>query len=157
MKTDEKITVTLGEHTFTYAGRRSYLRCQYVCGGFTGIHPSGKWSTWSPGRFTIPEDDEAMPSLLMASLEAYHKRPEGPGGHYHSLMEKKLYSTCANCQLICVPDKEERRRRYKLLTNGGVVVQNQDGTTEAVTPEEARKRLDGMSEEVRSIYEGKVI
>ena len=73
MKTDEKITVTMGGHTFFYAGRRSYLRCQYVCGGFTGIHPSGKWSTWSPGRFAIPEDDESMPSLLLSSIEAYHK------------------------------------------------------------------------------------
>ena len=92
--------------------------------------------------------------MIKASIKAYNKRPEGPGGHYHSLMEKKLYSTCANCQLVCVPSKEERKRRYKLLTEGGVVVQNPDGSLEAVTPEEARRRLDAMPAEVRAIYEG---
>lgn len=151
---DQKITVTLGENEYSYSARRSYLRCNYVCGGFTGMHPSGKWSTWSPGRFKIPDNDEEMPALLRNSIAAYNKRPEGPGGHYHSLMQNKLYSTCANCQLICVPDKRERNRRYKLLREGGVVVQKPDGTLEAVPPEQARHRLDGMPPEVRALYEG---
>ena len=95
-----------------------------------------------------------MPSVLLASIDAYNRRPEGPGGHYHSLMESKLYNTCANCQLICVPDKQERKRRYKLLTRSGVVVQKPDGTLEAVTPDEARERLSRMPDEVRALYEG---
>jgi len=151
---DQKITVSLGGKEFSYSDRRSYLRCQYVCGGFTGIHPSGKWSTWSPGRFAIPENDEEIPAIFLTSIKAYNNRPEGPGGHYHSLMLTKLYSTCANCQLICVPEKEERNRRYKMLMNGGVVIQNPDGTVKAVTTDEARQHLDEMPAEVRSLYEG---
>jgi len=151
---DQKITVHMGGNEFSYSDRRSYLRCQYVCGGFTGIHPSGKWSTWSPGRFEIPDNDEEMPAFLLSSIKAYNNRPEGPGGHYHSLMQSKLYSTCANCQLICVPDKEERKRRYKMLLKGGVVIQDPDGAVKAVTPDDARQHMDSMSADVRSLYEG---
>ena len=41
----------------------SIARCQMACGGITGLHPSGKWSTWSPGRFIIPETDEELSQL----------------------------------------------------------------------------------------------
>jgi hypothetical protein len=37
-----------------------------------------------------------------------------------------------------------------------VIVQNEDGTLEAVTPEEARKRLDAMAPERRALYEGEI-
>jgi epoxyqueuosine reductase len=152
---DQKITVKLGGKEYSYADRRSYLRCQYVCGGFTGIHPKGKWSTWSPGRFEIPENDEDMLPFLLSSVKPYNDRPEGPGGHYHSLMQSKLYSTCANCQLICVADKEERKRRYKLLLKGGVVVQDRDGSVKAVSPDDAKQHLESMAPDVRALYEGK--
>ena len=69
-------------------------------------------------------------------------------------MQSKLYNTCANCQLICVPEKEERTRRYKSLLKGGVVVQDPDGSVKAVAPDEARQHLDKMPAEVRSLYEG---
>ena len=153
MKPKEKIDITLGGRTFSYADRRSYLRCQYVCGGFTGLHPSGKWSTWSPGRFTIPDEDNDMMPLFLNSINAYNTRPEGLGGHYHSLMESKLYSTCANCQLICVPDKEERERRYKLLIENGVVVQHPDGSLEAMSSDDATAFLAAMAPETRALYE----
>ncbi|MEE8400061.1 MAG: hypothetical protein V3S89_13705 [Desulfobacterales bacterium] len=153
MKPEEKINVTLGGRTFSYADRRSYLRCQYVCGGFTGLHPDGKWSTWSPGRFAIPDDDNDMMPLFLNSINAYNSRPDTPGGHYHSLMASKLYSTCANCQLICVPDKEERKRRYKLLTQNGVVVQHPDGSIEAMSSDDATQFLDKMPPDTRALYE----
>ena len=69
-------------------------------------------------------------------------------------MENKLYTTCANCQLICVADKEERKRRYKLLRKGGVVIQDPDGSVRAVTPEEANEHMDNMPEEKKWLYEG---
>ncbi|MFH1138172.1 MAG: epoxyqueuosine reductase [Pseudomonadota bacterium] len=150
----DKTEVNLGGRTFSYSKRRSYLRCQYVCGGYAGLHASGKWSTWSPGRFPIPEDDEAFLPLLLAGVDKYAKRPEGRGGRYHSLMDEKLYTTCGNCQIVCHPDKQERQRRYKLLTEGGVVVQNPDGSLEALPPEEAGRRLAAMTDDRRSLYEG---
>jgi hypothetical protein len=55
--------------------------------------------------------------------------------------------------LVCVPDKEERERRHEMITNAGVVVQNRDGSLEAVSPGEAERRLAAMSPEVRALYE----
>jgi epoxyqueuosine reductase len=146
--------VRLGVSTFSYSARRTYLRCQYVCGGYTGLHGSVKWSSWSPARFPIPEEDDKFLRLLIAAGAAYGQRPEGPGGRYHSLMNSKLYTTCGNCQVVCVPDKEERKRRYKLLAEGGVVIQHPDGTLEAVTPEQAEKHLASMDQECRAMYAG---
>jgi len=154
MNPKEKTEVNLGGRTFSYSARRTYARCQYVCGGHTGLHSSGKWSTWSPGRFPVPEEDEPYLNLLIASSVPYGLRPEGQGGRYHSMMNYKLYTTCGNCQIVCVPDKDERKRRFKLLAEGGVIVQNEDGTLEAVSPEEAENRLSAMESERRALYAG---
>jgi epoxyqueuosine reductase QueG len=156
MHSEEKTEVTLGGATFSYSKRRSYLRCQYVCGGYTGLHPSGKWSTWSPGRFPVPEDDAEFLPLLLAGVEKYAARPESRGGRYHSLMDNKLYTTCGNCQIVCHPDRNERQRRYRLLTEGGVVIQNPDGSLEAFGPEEAMQRLAVMEPQRRAIYDGAI-
>ncbi|MBW1788107.1 MAG: epoxyqueuosine reductase [Deltaproteobacteria bacterium] len=154
MDPKETTEVSLGDRTFSYAARRTYMRCQYVCGGYTGLHQSGKWSTWSPGRFPIPDEDEAFMPLLMASSTLYGRRPEGKGGRYHSMMDVKLYTTCGNCQIVCVPDKEERKRRYKLLAEGGVIVENADGTLEALAPQKVEKRLSAMPADKRALYDG---
>jgi hypothetical protein len=66
---------------------------------------------------------------------------------------RKLNFTCGNCQLICHPDREERKRRCKLLIKSGVVVQHADGSLEAVSPEIAEKHLAEMSPEQRACYE----
>ncbi|MDR9459540.1 MAG: epoxyqueuosine reductase [Dehalococcoidia bacterium] len=154
MHPKEKTQVELGGVVFDYSKRRSYLRCEYVCGGFTGLHSSGKWSTWSPGRFPIPDDDGDFGPALVAALDAYGKRPDLGGGYYHSLMRGKLWQTCGNCQLVCHPDKDERKRRYKMLSGSGVVVQQPDGTLEAMSPENAISFLSGMDLENRALYEG---
>jgi len=149
----EMARVTLGDRTFSYAKRRSYNRCEYVCGGFTGLHPSGKWSTWSPGRFPIPaEDNEFMPAMIKA-IRASSRWPAEEGGLYHVVMKDKLYLTCGNCQLICHPDRKERKRRYKMLTDSGVVVKNPDGSLEALPPAAARRRISSLSPETHALYE----
>lgn len=153
MDKDRKTTVTLGGVSFEHAARRSYLRCEYVCGGFTGLHPSGKWSTWSPGRFPIPEEDEAFLPALVTALGNYAKWPDMGGGYYHVLSPARMFLTCGNCQLVCHPDREERKRRYQLLAGGGVVVQNEDGSLEALPPEEARQRMEALPPERRALYE----
>ncbi len=153
MDKEGKNNVSLGGVDFEYSRRKSYLRCEYVCGGFTGLHPSGKWSTWSPGRFPVPERDEAFLPVLMESIARYAQWPDMGGGYYHVLSPHKMYLTCGNCQLVCHPDKEERKRRYKLLTEGGVVVQKEDGSLEAVSPEQARQRMEGLPKERRALYE----
>jgi epoxyqueuosine reductase len=152
MHPKQETCVTLGGLEFTYSKRRAYIRCEYVCGGFAGLHSSGKWSTWTPARFRIPEKDEEFLEVFRPAAKAYWQRPECEGGFYHPLMKKKLRQTCGSCQIVCSPDKEERKRRYEMLVNSGVVVQNPDGSLEAVSPGEAKERLAGMSPELRVLY-----
>ncbi|MGZ3537811.1 MAG: epoxyqueuosine reductase, partial [Thermodesulfobacteriota bacterium] len=57
------------------------------------------------------------------------------------------------CQLVCHPDKEIRKRRYKMVVESGVVVQRPDGSREKVSPEEAKKRIAKMDPETRALYE----
>ncbi|MBW1784150.1 MAG: hypothetical protein JRL30_25845 [Deltaproteobacteria bacterium] len=154
MSPDEMTTVILGGHEFSYSMRRHHNRCDYVCGGFTGLHQSGKWSTWSPGRFSIPDKDEDFLPALMETAPLYRKRPMDTGGFFHFLMPgNRINFTCNNCSLVCHPDKETRRRRYQMLIQSGVVVQNADGSLEAVFPEEAKRRLEVMPPEKRGLYE----
>jgi epoxyqueuosine reductase QueG len=155
MDEKERTTVSIGSMEFSYSMRRSYQRCDLVCGGFAGLSRNRKWSTWSPGRFELPDADEDFEPALIEAIVASAPRPEIPGGFYHPAMPgvRKLNVTCANCQLICHPERAERKRRYRLLTRGGVVVQNPDGSLEAVKPDEAKERLAAMSSDQRAMYE----
>jgi epoxyqueuosine reductase QueG len=155
MDRKKKTTVTMGGREFSYSERRSYHRCDLVCGGFTGLAKNGKWSTWSPGRFEVPESDEEFAPALGDAIRASAPRPEIEGGFHHPAMPggRKLNMTCGNCQLLCHPDREERKRRYKLLIKSGVVVQSEDGSLEAVPREIAEKHLREMSAEKRAMYE----
>jgi epoxyqueuosine reductase QueG len=152
MDPKEETRVTLGGMEFTYSKRRNYLRCELVCGGPTGLPPSGKWSTWSPGRFPIPEDDGAFREIMIKGMRAYNRRPPLEGGYPHILMRSKLYLTCGNCQLLCRPDPAERKELYKLLTTSGCVIQHPDGTLERVSAEEAETHVKGLGEAERVLY-----
>lgn len=154
MSSDEKTTVTLGGVEFAYSKRRQHVRCDYVCGGFTGLHRSGKWSTWSPGRFPIPERDHEFKAALAKASSVYSRRPKPRGGFFHFMMPgNKLEYTCGHCQLVCHPDKAVRVRRHKMLTESGVVVQNPNGSREAVSTDVAIQRIAAMSPEIRALHE----
>jgi epoxyqueuosine reductase QueG len=153
MDPKEEARITIGGREFTYSRRRNYLRCQYVCGGFTGLHSSGLWSTWSPGRFAIPEKDDEFRAAMAKGLKAYARRPGLEGGFYHPLMRNRLYITCGNCQLVCHPDKNERKKRFDLLKTGGVIVQAEDGSLTAISNEKAEAHLRAMGTERRALYE----
>jgi epoxyqueuosine reductase QueG len=152
----ELVTITMDGHEHQYAEKKGNLPCAFVCGGFSGLDSSGEWSTWSPGRFPLPTTDEEVVRVAKFHLDAFNKRPDQPGGRYHTFSNRKIYYVCSNCQMVCHPDKEERKRRIKLVKESGVILQNEDGTLDAVTPEEARKRLDAMDPERRAMYEGPV-
>ena len=150
----EKVHVTLGGIEFQYSKRGKYVRCAYVCGGYTGLHPSGKWSTWSPGRFAIPEDGKELGAVFLKAVRLYNQWPRVGGGTYNVAAGRhRVWLTCGNCQLVCTPDPEERKRRHRLLVNSGVVVQNPDGALESVSPDVAKKRLASMNPELRALYE----
>ena len=59
-------------------------------------------------------------------------RPTIEGGFHHPAMPhgRKINMTCGNCQLICHPDRDERKRRYKLLSAAGY--RNISGFNDAV-------------------------
>jgi epoxyqueuosine reductase len=154
MDPKEEEHVTLGAKEYTYSKRRTYHRCDFVCGGFTGLHPSGTWSTWSPGRFLIPDSEEQFYPALASAIQASSKRPPIEGGYRHPMLpDRRIALTCGNCHLVCVADKEQRKNRYKALREGGCVVQNPDGTLEVVSAEEATERLAAMDPERRMMYE----
>jgi epoxyqueuosine reductase len=154
----ERTKVTMGGVGFSYGQRRNYDRCGYVCAGYSGLHPSGRWSTWSPGRFPVPKNDEDLPAVWPAARQAWIDRPKLDG---HTLQQPLLYDvarkdvqlTCGGCMLVCSPDPAERKRRREMLQNSGVVVQRPDGTAEAVSPEEARARIAAMDPATRALYE----
>jgi len=154
MNPDEKIVVRMGDVDFSYSARRHHSRCDYVCGGFTGLHKSGRWSTWSPARFPIPDRDEDFLPALMNAADSYKRRPREEGGFFHFLMPgNRISLTCGHCTLVCHPDKAVRKRRHKMLIRSGVVIQRPDGSCEAVSPAEAEKRLQELPPEQRALYE----
>jgi epoxyqueuosine reductase QueG len=151
---EERVSVSMGGIDLSHSKKHNHSRCDYVCGGFTGLHKSGKWSTWSPGRFPIPDKDEDFYHALVDTVGPYLKRPKSKLAVFNVIMPgDKVELTCGNCQLICHPDKEVRKQRYRLLVESGVVVQNPDGTLEAVSPEEAKKRIAAMDPDTRALYE----
>lgn len=152
MDPGEKTTVSLGGEAVAYARRRHYARCDCVCSGYTGLHGSGRWSTWSPGRFAVPEDEDALLAAYGRMQKAHARWPEAPGGRYFYFLDEKLRVSCANCQLVCCPDKAERKARHRMLTQSGVVIQGADGSLAAVSPKAAEKRLAALPPERRALY-----
>jgi epoxyqueuosine reductase len=154
MSPDESSKISLGGHEFSYAKKKTYYRCNYVCGGYAGLNPAGKWSTWSPSRYPIPEKDDEFQQAYNNAADAYIRRPMNDHLYYNSVKPGfKTEYTCSFCQLVCHPDPEVRKHRYRMIIDSGVIVQNEDGTREAVTPGEAKKRLSRMSPDQRSMYE----
>ncbi|MCL2149129.1 MAG: hypothetical protein FWH47_07370 [Methanomassiliicoccaceae archaeon] len=150
-----------GERTVTIGGRevragncRPAARCAYPCGGITGLDRSGEWSTWSPGRFPLPEEDEEYRTISKRYVERYLQRRRVGPVSYNPLLAGtyEMQYTCSNCQFVCHPDKAVRKRRHALLVGGGVVVEDEGGGKRAVSPEEAEELLSGMPEERRRLF-----
>ena len=149
----EQVNITLGDKEFSYGKRRSHSRCFLVCGGLTGLNVSGKWSTWSPARFDIPEKDEDFQSAAPVATQAYLNRPKFEGGFFICLISgSRMEYTCSNCHFVCHPDPEVRKARYQMLIDGGVVIEELDGTRRAVSPEEAKAYIEAMLPERKKLY-----
>ena len=151
---DDTMNISIGGLSFSFARRQDIIRCVYVCGGYTGLHPSGRWSTWSPGRFLIPEDTDKIREMMKTAVPAFFKRGIPTQGIPNPKLPGEIIQyTCGNCQLICHPDKEIRKNRYRLLTSSGVIIEDTDGKRHAVSPEKATEFMSQMSPERRSLYE----
>jgi len=149
-------SVTLGGVKFTFGARKDYMLCEFVCGGFTGLHRSGKWSTWSPGRYLIPEDREELEKQFFRAVENYSKWPERkdtPGGYTNPALEgMKLRLTCGGCQIVCWGNKEETRENYRLRTKSGCAVQKEDGDVVFLPADEAERVFEAMDPVHRKLY-----
>ena len=153
----EKEVITMGGDEFSYSKRHNKYRCQLVCGGFSGVHRSKKWSTWSPGRFEIPEgdDENALIKVLATAAFGYMRWPEREpaGGFFHPLLkDKKLRLTCGMCQKICWGNDEETKKNYELLISSGCVVQKPDGDILVLPPDEAQKVFDEFPRKHKKLY-----
>lgn len=84
---------------------------------------------------------------------AYAQWPVARGGRYFFYTDDKRRVSCANCQLVCCPDKEERNAHHRTLTESGVVLQKTSGELEAVLPDRACRVLGAMPPSRRSLYE----
>ena len=159
---DEKVEVTLGGHTFSYSKRINKLRCVLTCGGFNGLHKSGKFSTFSPGRYDYPENPMEVTRALTAAMAGQRKRPlikdsskgyipasfsGGKGASSLPTEETKndvVQLSCGNCQIICWGDPKETAKNYKILVNSGCVIQREDGTLEVFPPDKAKEEFEKM-------------
>ena len=154
---DKETSVTLGGVSFTFSERVSYMRCQFVCGGFTGLQKSGKWSTWSPRRYSIPDDEEELARVFIRAVANYTNWPErtdGSGGYVNmALSEASLRLTCGNCQLVCWGDREKTREHYRLLTRSGCVIQRENGDIDVLPCDEAACAFEKMTPAHKSLYE----
>jgi len=151
---EKERSVTIGGVNFSHAERKSYLRCEFVCGGMTGLHQSGKWSTWSPGRYRLPEEEGELFKELARAAENYQKWPTfGTKGYQSPLLKgANLHMTCGNCQIVCWADKEDRKTNQRLLTKSGCVLQQPDGRLVALPAKEAAKAFAEMEPEQRGLY-----
>ena len=147
------MSLTLGGVTFTHAARKTYLLCQMCCGGFTGLHSSGRWSSWSPGRFSVPEGEKALLSELLRAMSQYQKWPRVSAGYQNPAFEgANLNMTCGNCQIVCWGDKKERAQNVKLLHTSGCIVQEPDGSLHVLPAGKAREAFECMDPEHRGLY-----
>jgi len=156
---DEEVNFTLGGHEYSHAKRNEFVRCQFVCGGFTGLHPSKKWSTWSFGRFPIPKTNTEIHKMWGKALRRYPTWPKrelsaGFGGVEHELLPgyNNIRLTCGMCQIICWENAKDTAENYKLLTHSGCVIQNEDGSFEVLPSEEAEKYFQSLPKKHRNKY-----
>jgi len=159
----EEYHVKLGEKTFTYSKRNDVLRCEIVCGGYSGLDKTKKWSTWSPARYEFPKNNlETINTLAKAFRFKPNFLVEGEDGGFkkknylkdpdiaHFMKEnpmvwklvKSIKISCGNCQLVCRGNHEETLQNYDLLKNSGVVIRQKNGRTKILHPD----KMDNANE-----------
>ena len=157
---DKEVKFTLGGIEYTHSARNGYVRCQYVCGGFTGLHHSGKFSTYSPGRFPIPDTNQEIYKRMGQALRRYQtwpKRTDVKSKYKDGYVNEAapgvdIRLTCGLCQNICWGNPKDTAENYKILTNSGCIIQNPDGSIVILPPEEAEKHFKALPDKHRKKY-----
>ncbi|MFX0082437.1 MAG: epoxyqueuosine reductase [Candidatus Hodarchaeota archaeon] len=154
---DEETSVTIGGETFTYSKRRPIMRCAVTCGGANGLHKSGKFSTWSPGRYEYPKNQIELGRLCQIAMTSQRKRQpykDSSMGYQAASFNGKYNTqlTCGNCNYICAGNAKETALRYKTLVNSGCVIQREDGSLEVYPPEKAKEVFESMPIRHQKLY-----
>jgi len=150
---DKEMSITLGGVTFSHSARKHLTLCLICCGGYTGLHKSKKWSTWSPGRLTLADNASDLRKQYEGAKDLYAQRPPMPGGYEGPDFRKgESYLTCGNCQLVCWGDDKENAKNIKMLHDSGCIFQRPDGSLEALPPDEAEREFMKLSPEQRALY-----
>lgn len=154
MSTTENDVVQLGERTHTYAKRMNPLRCGTHMGGIAGKAYNDRFSSWGPTQKKLPENDDELFVAVMELTDDQTKRPQVPGGFVFPAQDSgRMNIMCSACNLVCHPEREVRGKRVKMWTQGGLVVQHEDGTLEAMPREEAEAFVAAMPAERRALYD----
>ena len=153
----EKTTVRIGGKTFSYSKRLNKMRCFLTCGGSNGLHLSGKFSTWSPGRYDYPETDQEVSRLMSLAITSQRKRPpikDCSSGYQPASFDGMgtIQLTCGNCQFVCAGNPKETAQRYKILVNSGCVIQKEDGTLEVFPTDKAKEIFNSMPIKSQRLY-----
>jgi epoxyqueuosine reductase QueG len=146
---DDATTVKIGGETFVYSKRGPMQRCAIVCGGGNGLHKSGKFSTWSPGRYEYPENERELSRVSQIAMTSQRKRlpyNDSSAGYQPIIHEKSASQqlTCGNCNYVCAGNAKDTALRYKTLVNSGCVIQREDGKLEVYPSEKAKEVLESM-------------
>ena len=153
----EKTYVNIGGYIFSYSKRLNKMRCFLTCGGSNGLHLSGKFSTWSPGRYDYPENDIEVARLMSLAMTSQRKRPlikDCSSGYQPASFGGMgtIQLTCGNCQFVCAGNPKETAQRYKLLVNSGCVIQHEDGKLEVFPTDKAKEVFESMPLKHQRLY-----
>ena len=131
---DESQTVKIGELEEEIGKKHSLAKCILSCGGLTGQSKFKKWSTWSPWRTDIPDDDEAAEKVIQQTFinhilsggkkakNILRLTTDTQLGFRKDIKPVDSFEvTCGVCQLICWETEEDRRENARLLHSSGIV------------------------------------
>lgn len=149
----EEMSISIGGVTFAHSARVNYTLCALVCGGHTGLHKSGKWSSWSPGRYVISEDPKEIGDTFTRAAQNSEKWPkrEVPSG-FTNPGGREVNLTCGQCQIVCWGNKEDTSENYRLLISSGCVIQRPGGKIDVLPPDDAAAEFERMDPQHRDLY-----
>ena len=145
----EKAQLTIGGKLFTHARKGHNLRCIFCCAGFTGQSRHKGWSTWSPGRITLPETDDRIEAFWDDFVKEnlwqhnYYSKVLGDltfHSEYGFLNKpyERFMTTCGNCQIVCWKTRSERKENYEILVRSGEVVEGPDFSFKVINNTQGR-------------------
>jgi epoxyqueuosine reductase QueG len=140
----QSVSVTIAGREYTHVKKRNIAYCGISCGGYHGLGPNKKWSTWSPYRLNYPlprDEGEAIALLRRVSTDDPNINTRASGTSRDRCFDPNfIYDpTCSNCNIVCWESLEDRNENVRLLLNSGVVVLTDKGGRMAIPSEEAEE------------------